>query len=107
MPLNWLKKAYEKALGNLETASNLALILHSEGKYAEAIPIFETIIRTKSDVPEILFNYALALEKAGFLDKAEITYKKIIKLREDFGPAHFNAGLLMQKKEILSKLLAI
>ena len=46
---------------------------------------FETIIQTKSDVPEILFNYALALEKAGFLDKAEITYKKIIKLREDFG----------------------
>ena len=96
--LSWLKKAYEITPGNLETASNLALILHSEGKYAEAIPIFETIIQSKSDVPEILFNYALALEKANFLDKAEITYKKIIKLREDFGPAHFNAGLLMQKR---------
>ena len=95
--LIWLKKAYEKTPGNLETASNLALILYSEGKYEEAIPIFETIVRTKSDVPEILFNYAIALEKAGFLDKAESTYEKIIKLREDFGPAHYNAGLLMQR----------
>ena len=71
-----VKKAYEKTPGNLETASNLALILYSEGKYEEAIPIFETIIRTKSDVPEILFNYAIALEKAGFLDKAKVLTKK-------------------------------
>ena len=71
----------KKTPGNLETASNLALILHSEGNMQEAIPILKHN-PTKSDVPEILFNYAIALEKAGFLDKAESTYEKIIKLRK-------------------------
>ncbi len=104
--VTWLKQAYQKSPANIETASNLALILQSEKNYSEAIPIYETILKSKSDVPEILFNYAVALDQANFLVKAETTYKKIIDLRKDFGPAFYNIGLLTKKRGNLEQAIS-
>lgn len=77
--------------GHSATGSQQGVALYKQGKYAEAVKVFEAISRNPAADPNSLYYYALTLHQLGNFDKAKSAYQRVV--REYPGsPAGIMAG---------------
>jgi tetratricopeptide (TPR) repeat protein len=108
----YYKKADELAPLNPEFKNKIAAVLMAQNKIAEAIRIYETILKENPKFVPALTNLGYAFLVSGNPVKAENYYRSALKLDPDYEPLLMNfAGLnIYQKKfadarETLNKVL--
>lgn len=76
------EEAYGKALalneGDRDTVNNLALLYYRNGKYAEALPLFERLAGAEGSGDQDKLNYAACLLKVGRTDDAVGIWKSFL-----------------------------
>jgi tetratricopeptide (TPR) repeat protein len=76
---------------NERAHNNLGIALDAEGRSAEAISQFETVLRLKPDLAEAHSNLADTLAKMpGRLGDAIAQYEEAVRLKPDYAPARIN-----------------
>jgi len=82
------------AINNFEIGDKL----FNEGKYHEAIAIFQLIIEDVPDYHEAYYSMALCYIKINELDKAIPYLEKVMELKPDFAPNYLALGQIYSEK---------
>ena len=102
--LNIIHNAPEKARGY----NNYGVAICEQGRFKEAIPVFEKAISMDDKYPDPFSNIAIAFASTGDLDKAIEATLKGVKI-QPYNPECYNnlASYYKQKKEYDKALLAV
>ena len=104
---------------NMEIASGtdlaaLATRLHREGRWAEALPVYEELLVAKSNFAEAHCNYGAALKSLGRWDDAVSAYERALALRPDYAEAlsnlseaHLGRGRVAQAEVAARRAVAL
>ncbi|MBI2871519.1 MAG: tetratricopeptide repeat protein [Candidatus Omnitrophica bacterium] len=76
---------------------NLGVALASEGRFNEAIPMYEKAIKLMPDYPAALNNLGIALGEVGRLEEALGPLKEAVRITPAHVEAHYNLGNALLK----------
>ena len=76
---------------------DLALSLLNQGDLKEAVPILESLARTRSDDPEVLYNLGIAHSELGEFDKAIMRLKQLLETTPTHGNGLVGLGVAYQR----------
>jgi len=94
------------APGWVQAQSNLATVLHEQGKLEEAAERYERALALRPDFPEILYNLANLRKAQGRLEEAAAQYERALALRPDYADAHNNLGVAHQQLGRIGEAIA-
>ena len=97
-----IDKAYKKCISlrpnYAEVYNNLGVVFQAQGKFDEAIKVFDKAILFKSDYAEAYNNKGALLQELGKFDEAMEALNKSITLSANYSDAYNNIGLTLQSK---------
>lgn len=76
---------------------------YSEGKYAEAVELFQGALALDSTLIDVYSYYGQALMKSGYLDSARTVYEKLVQRYPNDASIHYNLSLILIEKEMYGK----
>jgi tetratricopeptide (TPR) repeat protein len=87
------------------TLLNMAIILHTKGRYEAAINACKRAISTDPTYFAAYANMGILHQRNGDTSKAIKTYIEAIELKPDFAPAYFNLGTAFESAGEISKAI--
>ncbi|PWC31561.1 hypothetical protein TSO221_33780 [Azospirillum sp. TSO22-1] len=84
--------------GHFGAAANLGASFQAQGRHAEAVALFTTLLDGDADEAEVHNNLGNAHMGAGALDEAIAAYRRAIALRPEYFEAYSNLGLVMARR---------
>lgn len=83
--------------GHFHACNNLAVVLKTLGRHAEAETVYRRAIEIDGRQPECHFNLAILLDQMGRSREAEALYRRAVELRDTYVEALSNLGALLMK----------
>jgi tetratricopeptide (TPR) repeat protein len=103
-PQPWRSAAVDTGLGpenaNADKAAaqfSEALRRHRNGRYDEAVILYEAILSRNPGLPEVHCNLGAALAGLGRLEKAESAFRQAILFKPDYPEPYANLGMALQR----------
>ncbi len=87
----------KKSPNNVDALNLKGVIAHTQGRYADALPLFERAAAALPTFAEAHFNKANSLKALERHEDALAAYTTAIDLKPDYIDARLNAGTLLQK----------
>lgn len=72
--------------------------LFKQGKYTEALPLYEKVLKLRPERKGILYQIAFCLEKTGKIDEAIVRYEEHLRIMPNDGRAMLRAGWLYTER---------
>ncbi len=69
---------------------------YRHGRFAEALTLYDAVVRSKPDAAAVHCNRAFALQSLSRFDEALLSYDRAIALQPDVADLHFNKALLLK-----------
>ena len=82
---------------NVDANHNLGVLLVSQNKLTEALPLFKTAIETNPNTEQFWISYAKALIKDNKFEEAEIILKKAVMLKLNFYEVYNHLSIVLHK----------
>ena len=85
-----------------------AQVFQQREHYTDAIPLYERLIETDGDTPNLLFALGAAYERTGRHDEATVLFERLLDLRPGHAPTlNYLAYMWIEKAQNLDRALAM
>jgi tetratricopeptide (TPR) repeat protein len=91
------RKAIEASPSFINAYLNLGALLQEDGRYREAIELYDTALRLAPSESLLHFNRALALEDLGRTEDGLEAYERCLAITPELADAHWNAARLYEQ----------
>jgi tetratricopeptide (TPR) repeat protein len=88
---------------DVDARFNLGTLLQEQGKLAEAIAAYRSIIRVKPGLAIVHANLGSALQKSGALGEAILAYRDALRIDANLVEVHSNLGTIFHLQGKLNK----
>jgi tetratricopeptide (TPR) repeat protein len=94
------RAAYERAIAadatHLSAHVNLGLLLHEDGRFADAETAYRRALSSCGGDPVVYYNLGVLLEDMGRKDEALAAYEEALRGNPQFADCHYNLALLCE-----------
>jgi len=100
------RQAVAVAENNYLAHNNLGAALSRQGRHGEAVPQFETALRSRPDYTEALFNLGAALAGQGRYADALPYYRRVLAQQPRFAEVHNNIAIAYARTGNINQAIA-